>query len=63
MGGDLNLKYDKGGALNVQQYVPNGFTRKGDAGVQHVKFTNDFKFVGKRKHSMMYLDHPDFWCS
>lgn len=60
VGGDLNLEYDKGGSLNVQKCVPNGFTRKGDAGVQHVTFSNDLRFVGTEKHAMMYSDHPWF---
>lgn len=60
VGGDLNLEYDKGGSLNVQKIVPNGFTRKGDAGVQHVIFSNDLGFVGTEKRGMSYSDHPWF---
>ena len=60
VGGDLNLKYDKGGALNVQQCVPNGYTRKGDGDVQHVTFTNDLKSLGVKKYGMSYTDHDGF---
>ena len=32
--------------MNVQQCVPNGYTRKGDGDVQHVTFSNDLKEFG-----------------
>ncbi|KAF2417531.1 hypothetical protein EJ08DRAFT_654505 [Tothia fuscella] len=58
IGGDLNLKYDTSSAVNVQKCVPNGYTRKGDGGVQHITFSNDFKFKSSSKISVLYTDHP-----
>ena len=60
VGGDLNLKYNKGAAMNVQNCVPNGYTRKGDGDVQHVTFSNDLKFGSTKKYGLSYTDHDGF---
>ncbi|MCJ1253278.1 hypothetical protein MMC24_001089 [Lignoscripta atroalba] len=60
VGGDLNLKYDKGDANDVQYCVPNGYTRKGDGDVQHVTFSNDLHFGSTKKYGLSYTDHDGF---
>lgn len=60
VGGDLNLKYRKGEAMNVQNCVPNGYTRKGDGNVQHVTFSNDLRFGSTKKYGLSYTDHDGF---
>jgi hypothetical protein len=54
--GDFNLKY--GGAPNVQNCVPAGWSRRGDGDVQHVIATTDYAFVSARKLRMIHTDHP-----
>ena len=58
VGGDFNLKYEKGAADHVQNIVPSGWTRKGDGDVQHVAFMDDLKFVGSRSYGLRFTDHP-----
>ncbi|KAF1817450.1 hypothetical protein P152DRAFT_454038 [Eremomyces bilateralis CBS 781.70] len=58
VGGDLNLKYDRGDKYNVQNCVPNGYTRKGDGSVQQITFSNDLKFKDSSKISVPGIDHP-----
>lgn len=60
VGGDLNLKYDRGSSENAQNCVPNGYTRKGDSDVQHITFSNDFVFQESHKTGMDETDH-DAW--
>ena len=58
VGGDFNLKY--GEEVNVQDCVPNGFTRKGDGDVQHVIFSNALTFEDTKKYGLSYTDHDGF---
>lgn len=60
VGGDLNLEYDTSDPENVQNCVPNGYTRKGDGDVQHVIFSNDITFETTQVISMLHTDHPAF---
>ena len=60
VGGDFNLKYNKGAATNAQNCVPNGYTRKGDGDVQHVVFSNDMTFGSTKTYGLSYTDHDGF---
>lgn len=60
MGGDFNLKYNKGAATNAQNCVPNGYTRKGDGDVQHLGFSNDLTFGSTMTYGLSYTDHDGF---
>jgi hypothetical protein len=60
VGGDLNLKYDTTSRHNVQNRVPNGYTRKGDGDVQHVTFSNDITSEATHNFPMRRTDHPGF---
>ncbi|EON62164.1 hypothetical protein W97_01383 [Coniosporium apollinis CBS 100218] len=60
VGGDFNLKYDKGSSTNVQLCVPNGYTRKGDGDVQHIIAMNSLVFQDTDQGGLTYSDHPWF---
>lgn len=55
LGGDWNIPFP-----GAQRYVPAGMFRKGDGDVQHIMATDDFGFVGTRKTSLAWTDHPAF---
>ncbi|KAH0541532.1 hypothetical protein FGG08_004007 [Glutinoglossum americanum] len=60
IGGDFNLEYDTTDLENVQNCVPNGYTRKGDGDVQHVIFSNDLHFGSRKAFGLRYTDHDGF---
>lgn len=63
VGGDLNLEYDKGGSLNVQKCVPNGFARKGDAGCNRLLFRTTWSLWGQRNIRCSTRIIRGFWLS
>lgn len=60
VGGDLNLEYDKSDIENVQNCVPNGYSRKGDGDVQHITYSNDLQSPSTTRYGLRYTDHDGF---
>lgn len=58
VGGDFNLKYNTSIAENVQNCVPERYIRKDDGDVQHVVFSDDYKFRGTQELVLGSTDHP-----